>query len=106
MKKQSPLLWSKIEPGKCLGFEAGRLRIGFQRGYIFLDDINEKSQRARLLEITRDFFKKDVSVDIEITEPDPESASPNAAGRRFTSSGMSTFFFRSTFAGIATSQCF
>ena len=80
LKKQSPLLWSKIEPGKCLGIEAGRLRIGFQRGYIFLDDINEKSQQARLLEITRDFFKKDVSVEIEITEPDPESASPNAAG--------------------------
>lgn len=80
LKKQSPLLWSKIEPGKCLGFEAGRLRIGFQRGYIFLDDINEKSQRARLLEITRDFFKKDVSVDIETTEPDPESASSNAGG--------------------------
>jgi len=57
-----------------------RLRIGFQRGYIFLDDINEKSQRARLLEITRDFFKKDVSVDIETTEPDPESASSNAGG--------------------------
>ena len=80
LKKQSPLLWSKIEPGKCLGIEAGRLRIGFQRGYIFLDDINEKPQQARLLEITRDFFKKDISVDIEITEPDPESASPNAAG--------------------------
>lgn len=80
LKKQSPLLWSKIEPGKCLGIEGGRLRIGFQRGYIFLDDINEKSQQARLLEITRDFFKKDVSVEIEITEPDAESASPNAAG--------------------------
>ncbi len=80
LKKQSPLLWSKIEPGKCLGCESGRLRIGFQRGYIFLDDINEKSQRERLLEITRDFFKKDISVDIEITEPDPESASPNTAG--------------------------
>ena len=80
LKKQSPLLWSKVEPGKWLGCEAGRLRIGFQKDYIFLDNINEKSQRARLLEITRDYFKKDISVDIEIMEPDPESASPPPAG--------------------------
>jgi len=79
LKKKSPRLWSKIEPGKWLGFESGRLRIGFQKGYIFLDDISEKTQRSRLLEITRDYFKKDVSVDIEIMEPDPESAPPNPA---------------------------
>jgi DNA polymerase-3 subunit gamma/tau len=80
LKKKSPLLWSKIEPGKWLGFETGRLRIGFQKGYIFLDDINEKAQKARLLEITRDYFKKDVPVDIEILKADPENAPPNPAG--------------------------
>jgi DNA polymerase-3 subunit gamma/tau len=80
LKKKSPLLWSKIEPGKWLGFETGRLRIGFQKGYIFLDDINEKSQKARLLEMTRDYFKKDVPVDIEILNADPENAPPNPAG--------------------------
>ena len=80
LKKKSPLLWSKIEPGKWLGFETGRLRIGFQKGYIFLDDINEKAQKARLLEITRDYFKKDVPVDIEILNADPENAPPNPAG--------------------------
>lgn len=80
LKKKSPLLWSKIEPGKWLGFETGRLRIGFQKGYIFLDDINEKSQKARLLEMTRDYFKKDVPVDIEILKADPENAPPNPAG--------------------------
>ena len=80
LKKKSPLLWSKIEPGKWLGFETGRLRIGFQKGYIFLDDINEKAQKARLLEITRDYFKKDVPVDIEILNADPENAPPNPPG--------------------------
>lgn len=80
LKKKSPLLWSKIEPGKWLGFETGRLRIGFQKGYIFLDDINEKSQKARLLEMTRDYFKKDVPVDIEILNADPENAPPNPTG--------------------------
>jgi DNA polymerase III subunit gamma/tau len=80
LKKKNPLLWSKIEPGKWLGFEAGRLKIGFQKDYIFLDNINEKSQKARLLEITRDFFKKDVPVDIEVLETDPENASANHRG--------------------------
>jgi DNA polymerase-3 subunit gamma/tau len=80
LKKKSPLLWSKIEPGKWLGFETGRLRIGFQKGYIFLDDINEKAQKARLLEITRDYFKKDVPIDIEILNADPENAPPNPTG--------------------------
>ena len=80
LKKKSPLLWSKIEPGKWLGFETGRLRIGFQKGYIFLDNINEKAQKAQLLEITRDYFKKDVPVDIEILKADPENAPPNPAG--------------------------
>ena len=80
LKKKSPLLWSKIEPGKWLGFETGRLRIGFQKGYIFLDNINEKAQKARLLEITRDYFKKDVPVDIEILNADPENAPPNPTG--------------------------
>ena len=80
LKKKSPLLWSKIEPGKWLGFETGRLRIGFQKGYIFLDDINEKAQKARLLEMTRDYFKKDVPVDIEILNADPENAPPNPTG--------------------------
>ena len=80
LKKKSPLLWSKIEPGKWLGFETGRLRIGFQKGYIFLDNINEKAQKARLLEITRDYFKKDVPVDIEILNANPENAPPNPTG--------------------------
>ena len=80
LKKKSPLLWSKIEPGKWLGFETGRLRIGFQKGYIFLDNINEKAQKAQLLEITRDYFKKDVPVDIEILNADPENAPPNPTG--------------------------
>ena len=75
VKKKSFPLWSKIEPGKFLGYEKGCLRIGFPRGYLFLDYINEKIQKDRLTEISKDFFREDVIVRIESVEPDPEDSS-------------------------------
>jgi DNA polymerase-3 subunit gamma/tau len=65
VKKQSSPLWSKIEPGKFLGYENNCLRIGFSRDYIFFDDINEKSQKDRLGEISKAFFGEDMTVRIE-----------------------------------------
>ncbi|MDO9530417.1 MAG: DNA polymerase III subunit gamma/tau [Syntrophales bacterium] len=75
VKKKGFPLWSKIEPGKFLGYENGCLRIGFPRGYVFLDYINEKIQKDRLTEISKDFFREDVVVKIESVEPDPEDSS-------------------------------
>lgn len=74
VKKKSFPLWSKIEPGKFLGYENRCLRIGFPRGYVFLDYINEKIQKDRLTEISKDFFREDVVVRIESFEPDPEDS--------------------------------
>jgi DNA polymerase-3 subunit gamma/tau len=73
VKKKSHPLWSKIEPGKMIGYEKGNLRIGFQKDYIFLDDMNDKSQKDRIAEITRDFFHEDVRVTIETLTPDPDN---------------------------------
>ncbi len=75
VKKESFPLWSKIEPGKFLGYENRCLRIGFPRGYVFLDYINEKIQKDRLTEISKDFFLENVVVRIESVEPDPEDSS-------------------------------
>ena len=72
MKKKSHPLWSKIEPGKVVGFEKGSLRIGFPQGYIFLDDINEKSHEDRIAEMTKDFFHENIRVKIEILAPEHE----------------------------------
>jgi DNA polymerase-3 subunit gamma/tau len=72
-------LWSKIEPGKIIGYEKGRLRIGFQQDYIFLDDINDKSQKDRISEMTKDFFHEDVRVVIETLAPDPEKGAADRA---------------------------
>ncbi|MGZ3577819.1 MAG: hypothetical protein ACXU98_02265, partial [Syntrophales bacterium] len=65
VKKQSHPLFSKIEPGVFLGYENKRLKIGFHKNYIFLDDITEKSQKERLTEIAKAYFSDDVTVIIE-----------------------------------------
>jgi len=85
VKGQSSPLWSKIEPGKFLGYENNFLRIGFSRDYIFLDDINEQSQKDRLTEISKAFFGEDMEIRIESLEADtanglrqaPEGAANN-----------------------------
>jgi DNA polymerase-3 subunit gamma/tau len=73
VKKKSHPLWSKIEPGKMIAYESGQLRIGFPHGYVFLENINERSQKERIAEIARDFFHEDVRVVIETLAPDPEN---------------------------------
>jgi DNA polymerase-3 subunit gamma/tau len=65
VKKQSYPLFSKIEPGVFLGYEDRRLKIGFLKNYIFLDDITAKAQKERLTEISKAYFSDDVTVIIE-----------------------------------------
>jgi DNA polymerase-3 subunit gamma/tau len=79
VKKKNHPLWSKIDPGKLISYEKGRLRIGFQKDYIFLDDMNEKSQKDRIAEMTRDFFHEDVRVSIETLAVDPEKGATDRA---------------------------
>lgn len=72
LKKKSQPLWSKIDPGNFLGYEKDCIRIGFPKGYIFLDDIKEISQMERLTRISREFFQKEVALQIEILENEAE----------------------------------
>ena len=66
IKKKNPLLWSKIDPGTFLGYENRCLKIGFPAGYIFLDDITEKSQMDRLTGISSEFFQDNITIKIEL----------------------------------------
>jgi len=86
VKRQSSPLWSKVEPGNFLGYENNCLRIGFSRDYIFFDDINEKSQKERLTEISKAFFGEDMTIRIESLESDaangPRQAPDGGANNR------------------------
>ncbi|HOD34724.1 MAG TPA: DNA polymerase III subunit gamma/tau [Syntrophales bacterium] len=65
VKKKSYPIWSKIEPGRFLGYEERTFRIGFPEGYLFLDYFKEQEHKARLTEIAGEFFREDVAVKIE-----------------------------------------
>ncbi|HRT70650.1 MAG TPA: DNA polymerase III subunit gamma/tau [Syntrophales bacterium] len=76
VKKRSNPLWSMIEPGSLVGYEKGYLRIGFPKGYVFLDHLNDPFQKDRLAAIGRDFFGEEVTVKIEAGVGDGSITAP------------------------------
>ena len=68
VKRQDPALSAKIESGRCLCCEPGRLRIGFEKGYLFLDDV--VGRKAALAEHGRQFFGRETALEIETLAPE------------------------------------
>jgi DNA polymerase-3 subunit gamma/tau len=85
VKGQDPALCAKLESGKCLCCEEGRLRIGFEKGYLFLDDVFRR--RNDLVEYGRRFFRRETDLEIEALAPDangsttPRNGNGNGNGR-------------------------
>jgi len=78
VKRRSQPLWAKIEPGRMIGFVDGTLRLGFPRGYLFLDFFDEKPQREKLEAMAREFFGRPVTLAVETIENGPaETGVPN-----------------------------
>jgi len=80
VKKKSNPLWSKIVPGKLLGYDNRCMTIGFPEGYIFLESIMEKSQKKLLTRIAGEFFGEDVSVKITSLEGVPNNYGNSSNG--------------------------
>ncbi len=82
LKKQSSPLWSKVEQGKLLLCDKGRLKIGFPKGYLFYDDINDEASKVRMAEIAEAFFRRKMQILIEMLPADAETqhAAPQANG--------------------------
>ncbi len=68
LKRQDPALSAKIESGKCLCCEPGLLKIGFEKGYFFLDDV--VGRKAALAEHGRQFFGRETVLSIETLAPE------------------------------------
>ena len=81
VKGRRPPLGSKIEHGSFLGYEDSVLSIGFAKKYFDILDINGKSEKARLEELAREFFKGDVVVRAELIEAGEEEL-PNGGASR------------------------
>jgi DNA polymerase III subunit gamma/tau len=80
VKRQDPALSAKIDSGICLACEEGRLRIGFEKGYFFFDDI--VGLKAVLAEHGRRFFGRETALEIETIVPADggTAVSPNGNG--------------------------
>jgi len=81
VKRQDPILCSKIEMGKCLACGEGLLKIGFEKDssnkdHLFLGDVKEKERE--LAELGRRFFRREVTLAIE-TLPFDTAGGPNGA---------------------------
>ena len=79
IKKENPPLAAKIESAEFLSYSGGALAIGFPKGYIFLEDISEKTQKARLEQVAGNFFQE--SVTIKITETAAKANANGSNGR-------------------------
>ena len=85
VKRQDPALCAKLDSGKCLCCEEGRLRIGFEKGYLFFDDV--VGRKAELAEYGRRFFRRETALEIQALAPEatgsttPRNGNGNGNGR-------------------------
>ena len=90
LKRQDPVLCSKVEMGKCLLCEEGRLRIGFERDtankeHLFLSDVREKENE--LADLGRQFFRRETALEIESLAPDPAAGGDGANNQNGNGNG-------------------
>jgi DNA polymerase-3 subunit gamma/tau len=68
IKKESAILGAKMEAAEILNYENGLLTLGFPKGYIFLENISEKTQKEQIEQIAGNFFQENVTLKIQINE--------------------------------------
>ncbi len=63
LRSKDPALCAKLDSGKCLQLEDGFLRIAFDRGYLFFDDV--LALKDKLRDYCREFFGRETRLEIE-----------------------------------------
>lgn len=81
IKKENPLLGAKIISAETVSFSEGILTLTFSKGYVFLENINEKSQKEQLEQIARKYFQQDVTIKIDTIEVDKIVNGGNGRGK-------------------------
>jgi len=77
IKKENARLGAKIEAAEILNYENSLLTLGFPKGYIFLENISEKTQKEQLEQLAGNFFQEDVTLKIKINENQKVNANDN-----------------------------
>ena len=82
IKKENPILGAKTVAAEVSDFAGGTLTLNFPKGYIFLEDLGEKSQLEQLTQIAKKFFQEDITIKISAKETDkPASAANNGRSK-------------------------
>ncbi len=74
IREKNPPLSSKIDNGKFMGYEGGRLAVGFPDGYVFLDHIRDKKQMDLLSRMASEFFGENTKVEVILLEKNPSNS--------------------------------
>jgi DNA polymerase-3 subunit gamma/tau len=77
IKKENAILGAKIDSAEILSYANGLLTLGFPKGYLFLENISEKSQKEQLQQIAGSFFQENVTLKIQINENQKVNANDN-----------------------------
>jgi DNA polymerase-3 subunit gamma/tau len=67
LKRHDPALCAKMQPAQCLSLEEGRLRIGFEKGYLFHGDV--VGNRNKLADYFRQYCGRETVLEIETVTP-------------------------------------
>jgi DNA polymerase-3 subunit gamma/tau len=82
IKRQDPALFAKLAPGTCLCCKEAALRIGFEKGYLFFDDLVKR--QPELAELCSRYFGRRTVLEIEVQIPEagsPHCRNGNGNGR-------------------------
>jgi hypothetical protein len=82
IKRQDAALCAKIESGQCLACGEGGLRLGFAKGYLFLDDV--EAGRAAIESLAARFFGRSTALAIETLTTENGQANGAANGNGAT----------------------
>jgi DNA polymerase-3 subunit gamma/tau len=79
IKEKNPPLSSKIDNGTFISYENGRLRVGFPKGYLFLDVIRSETQQNLLQRMAEEFFGEGTTLEIATLEDEPRTSGAAAS---------------------------
>ena len=74
IKKENPILGAKTVSAQIVSFAAGTLILTVPKGYLFLEDLNEESQKEQLEQIAKKYFHEDVIIKFTTNEVDKTGA--------------------------------
>lgn len=70
VQKENPILGAKIASAETINFADGELTLSFAKDYVFLENINEKSQKEQMEQIIKKYFHQDVKIKIVTIDVD------------------------------------